>query len=289
MATGSPNSDCTTVGSANGQRTGSANGQPRLRLRRSAAVGEQGKEARPLEIHRSCKRSGRCKPSLLTSPERESPEAWRPRVPSGRGRGRLLRTRTLGSASPSSVAPATDPSSGAAVSRRLRGGGSAQGTVTFKDVIVEFTKEEWQLLDEGQRALYKEVMRENYRHLVAVGYFVNKSNAVLKLKQGKEPWILEVEFPHQNYTGETGEPTNQKTHTKEKTYTCNECGKSFYQKSILTVHQNTHSKDKPSEGGKSVPRNGDLTRPEKSNTREKAYECQECKKTFYHLHLSVDI
>lgn len=126
MATGSPNSDCTTVGSANGQRTGSANGQPRLRLRRSAAVGEHGKEARPLEIHRSCKRSGRCKPSLLTSPERESPEAWRPRVPSGRGRGRLLRTRTLGSASPSSVAPATDPSSGAAVSRRLRGGGSAQ-------------------------------------------------------------------------------------------------------------------------------------------------------------------
>lgn len=44
-----------------------------------------------------------------------------------------------------------------------------QGSVTFKDVIVEFTKEEWKLLDEGQKALYKEVMRENYRHLVAVG------------------------------------------------------------------------------------------------------------------------
>lgn len=81
---------------------------------------------RPLEIHRRCKRSGRCKPGLLTSHERESPEAWRPRVPSGRGRGQLLRTRTLGSASPSSVAPARDSSSGVAVSRHLRGGGSAQ-------------------------------------------------------------------------------------------------------------------------------------------------------------------
>lgn len=35
-----------------------------------------------------------------------------------------------------------------------------------------------------------------------IGYCVNKSNAVFKLKQGKEPWTLEVEFPRQNYPGE---------------------------------------------------------------------------------------
>ncbi|KAF5921985.1 hypothetical protein HPG69_015435 [Diceros bicornis minor] len=77
-----------------------------------------------------------------------------------------------------------------------------RGPVTFKDVTVEFTKEEWQLLDAAQRTLYKEVMQENYGHLLAVGYRVNKPKAVFKLKQGKEPWILEVEFPRRNYPGE---------------------------------------------------------------------------------------
>uniref|UniRef100_M3YMQ4 KRAB domain-containing protein n=1 Tax=Mustela putorius furo TaxID=9669 RepID=M3YMQ4_MUSPF len=77
-----------------------------------------------------------------------------------------------------------------------------QGPVTFKDVTVEFSREEWQLMNDAQRTLYREVMQENYGLLVSVGYRVNKSNSVFKLKQGKEPWILEVEFPHRNYPGE---------------------------------------------------------------------------------------
>ncbi|XP_017710724.1 PREDICTED: zinc finger protein 25-like [Rhinopithecus bieti] len=80
-----------------------------------------------------------------------------------------------------------------------------QGPVTLKDVIVEFTKEEWKLLTPAQRTLYKDVMLENYSHLVSVGYHVNKPNAVFKLKQGRKPWILEVEYPHRGFSGELEE------------------------------------------------------------------------------------
>ncbi|XP_062977965.1 zinc finger protein 436-like [Elgaria multicarinata webbii] len=43
-----------------------------------------------------------------------------------------------------------------------------QGPVTFEDVSVYFTEEEWALLDRGQRALQWEVMAENYGTLTAL-------------------------------------------------------------------------------------------------------------------------
>ncbi|XP_036063507.1 zinc finger protein 120-like [Onychomys torridus] len=42
--------------------------------------------------------------------------------------------------------------------------------VTYDDVHVDFTWEEWTLLDPSQKNLYKDVMLETYRSLTIIGY-----------------------------------------------------------------------------------------------------------------------
>ncbi|XP_029782400.1 putative protein ZNF720 [Suricata suricatta] len=64
----------------------------------------------------------------------------------------------------------------------------SQGLLTFGDVAIEFCEEEWGCLTRSQRELYRDVMLENYGHLLFLGLIVSKPGLVIFLEQKKDVW-----------------------------------------------------------------------------------------------------
>ncbi|XP_043363032.1 zinc finger protein 13-like isoform X2 [Dermochelys coriacea] len=74
-----------------------------------------------------------------------------------------------------------------------------QEPVTFEEVAVYLTTEEWKELKDWQRELYQDVMKENYELVTSVGDTVEKPEIVSRLERGEEPYNLRethVPGPH---------------------------------------------------------------------------------------------
>nr|XP_033788859.1 zinc finger protein 566-like [Geotrypetes seraphini] len=72
----------------------------------------------------------------------------------------------------------------------MAAGASAQMQVTFEEIAVSFSQEEWEYLDEEQKELYREVMKENYEILISLAGSPTFTPKIISyIERGEEPYI----------------------------------------------------------------------------------------------------
>ncbi|XP_036026810.1 zinc finger protein 120-like isoform X3 [Onychomys torridus] len=123
--------------------------------------------------------------------------------------------------------------------------------VTYDDVHVGFTWEEWTLLDPSQKNLYKDVMLETYWNLTTIGYsweYHNTDEHCPSYRRhgrhersqiGEKPSVY-IQYG-KAFAYESHFHRHERTHTGEKLFECNQCGKAYVHHSSLQMHKKTHT------------------------------------------------